>query len=72
MELAEFSVQIIPSSGARFQTVRYLAEFIKHDGERIALTREKQVEAALLQDPYTAAWILSHILQDFMTEVTTV
>ena len=68
MDIVEFSVQVEPPCGRTFPTVRCSAEFAKAPGERIVLTREKQVETSLLREPFTAAWLLSHILQDFMAE----
>jgi len=69
VELVDFNVNIEPSSDSRFRIVRYTAEFINGAGERIKLTRDTRIEGHLLQDPYTAAWLLSHIIRDFISEL---
>ena len=68
MELVEFSLQLEPPSASIFRAVRYTTTFLNGEGERLVLTREAQAEVALFQEPFTAAWLLSHIMRDFMDE----
>jgi hypothetical protein len=67
--MVEFNVQIGPQSESKFRTVHYTAEFLNGGGERIVVTKDKQIETDMLKEPHTAAWLLSHILKDFMLEV---
>lgn len=68
-ELVDFSVRLEPCRDVRYRIVHYTAEFLKGDGERITLSEDTRIETRLLQEPYTAAWLLSHIIRDFMSEI---
>jgi hypothetical protein len=69
VELVDFNVRLEPCADSRYRLVHYAAEFVNGDGEHVMLTRKSHVETRLLDEPYTAAWLLSHIIHDFTNEV---
>jgi hypothetical protein len=68
--LVDFNVLLELDSDSRFRVIHYTAEFLNGDGEHTVLNREARIESRLFQYPYTTAWLLSHILGDFMAEVS--
>jgi hypothetical protein len=72
MEMVEFTVKFGQKSkrSAELREVHYSAQFQTESGKVIELKRTTQVHAPFLAESYSAAWLMSHILRDFMTEVS--
>jgi hypothetical protein len=72
MEMVEFNVRLGPQSeqSPQFREVHYSAKFATGDGNFIELRKSAQLYAPFLKESYSAAWLLSHIISEFMAEAS--
>jgi hypothetical protein len=68
--MVEFHVMLgHPMPGnSQYREIHYSAQFVNDEGEPVELTRTTHIHAPFLEEHFTAAWLLSHIIQDFIAE----
>ena len=71
MEMREFKISLGPlqEQNPLFREVHYAAQFANDDGKCVELRRSTRLHAPFFGESYSAAWLLSHIIAEFMAEV---